>query len=180
MTLDEGGVYYWTKTILRQVGVNVFGGDPPGGTNDLHRVELRIDRGLSKGSKGSRQFDLLAYHLGRTLLIELKDDTSKFDEDIARLEETVSSALWAGALWDSLQERALFERTLPAIEREDLVARRRDLLVRCLGAPPSTFEPPPNFLLFEVAEERLGVRVSQFEDSRLLGDLERWLKSYRP
>jgi hypothetical protein len=178
MTLDEDDVYYWTKTLLRRAGVNVFGGEPPGGTNDLHRIELKPSRGVRKGSEGSRKFDLMAHHLSRFLLVELKDNARKLEPDIRKLNDTVASEIWTGRLWDSLSERGLLGKTVPGIGRQEFVYRRNELLVRCVGAPPSDFPPPSGFLLFEVDERRLRARVSEFDDVELFNDLSTRLAPY--
>ncbi len=178
LSIGEDQVYYWTKTILRRVGVNVFGGEPPGGTNDLHRIELKASRSGPKGSKGSRKFDLIAYHMDRYLLIELKDDYSKLGSDIEKLTDTVTSAAWAGAMWDNLSERGLLGAALPAMDRHSFVANRSNLLVKCLGAPESNATPPDDFLLFEARERALRVRASRFHDQALLTDIARRLVPY--
>lgn len=163
--MDEGAVYYYAKTILREAGVNVFGGEPPGGSDELHRIELKDPEHGAKGSRGSRKFDLVAHHLGAFILIELKDDASKLEGDVRKLDEVVSSDDWIGAFWDNLSERRLLgRRGIPDIGRRELARRKSDLFVRALGAPPSGYQPPDDYILLEVGDGGLRCRAG--------GDLE--------
>jgi hypothetical protein len=175
MAMGEGEVYYYTKKFLRLARIAVFGGEPPGGSDDLHRIELKHPSNAALGSKGSRKFDLLAFFEGRLLLLELKDSSSKLVGDIEKLNDTVASEAWTGKLWDNLNDRRLLGRILPAWTRNDFVTRRGELLVKCLGAPPSAFAPPDGFLLFEVTERSLVVRATTFEPASLLSALVRAL-----
>lgn len=173
---NEDFVYYYVKKHLRQAGIAVFGGEPPGGTDDLHRIELKRPNSQKKGSRGSRKFDLLAYFEKKIILIELKSDSSQLSKDVEKLEDTVESEGWTAALWTSIKERKLFGKVLPEIERDEFIEKRRSLIVKALGSKPSGYIPPNDFLLFETTEEMLDVRATKFEDTAFFSALREKLK----
>ena len=79
MIVNENIVYFFCKKLLKKSGIHVFAGEPPGGSDELHRVELKHPNFSEKGSKGSRKFDLIAHHKSTFLLIELKDSSKKHE-----------------------------------------------------------------------------------------------------
>ena len=153
MIIDENIVYYFCKKILKKSGIYVFAGEPPGGSDELHRVELKNPFNPSKGSKGSRKFDLIAYHKSTFLLIELKDSYKKHDEDIEKLRDTLDDDLWLKSLWESINERKLFGNgVIPKYSLNNFLKQKEDLFQLCLGSGPSSYIPPENFVYFEINE----------------------------
>ena len=173
MIVNENIVYFFCKKILKDSGVYVFAGEPPGGSDDLHRVELKKPEFLlKKGSKGSRKFDLIAFHKEVFLLIELKDSALKHEKDIVKLINTIEDNDWLKSLWDNLNERKLLGNgTIPNFTFSDFIANKKSLFQLCLGAGPSDYIPPINFIYFEVNNNYLNCRGNLVKNHALLDDL---------
>ena len=172
MTVNENIVYFYCKKLLKKSGVHVFAGEPPGGSDELHRVELKHPNQKFKGSKGSRKFDLIAYHMSTFLLIELKDSPEKHQDDIIKLNDTKTDKLWIEELWKSINDRRLFGKGLiPSYSLSDFIEKRETLFQLCLGAGPSNYVPPDNFIYFEVDKHYLRCRGREIKNKALISDI---------
>ena len=101
--LSESEIYVYSKRFLRQSGWTLVGGEPPGGTDSLPRVEAKHPEMQAKGSRGSKKVDIIAHRGGHLLLLELK---SSFDRgDVEKLDELVSEEKWRRSLVEALEER---------------------------------------------------------------------------
>ena len=105
--IDEGDIWYYTTKRLNRGQFRVIGGEPPGGSSPYPRIEARHPENTSKGSWGSMKHDIYILFDGRILLCEAKDHPNKTTDDVDRLNHAVDSALWAGALWDAMDQRGL-------------------------------------------------------------------------
>lgn len=106
--LSESEIYVYSKRFLRNCGWKLIGGEPPGGSNALPRVEAKHPEKEVKGSEGSKKVDVIAYRDGNLLLLELK---STFDErDVMKLNELVSERRWRQSLLEACTERNAFDR----------------------------------------------------------------------
>ncbi|MDB2261819.1 hypothetical protein PM035_12875 [Halorubrum ezzemoulense] len=106
--LSESEIYVYSKRFLRNHGWKLVGGEPPGGSDGLPRVEAKHPDKDEKGSRGSKKVDILAYKGGKLLLLELK---SRYDEgDVVKLDELVGELRWRRALHDACLERNAFQR----------------------------------------------------------------------
>ena len=166
---DEDTVWYYTKERLNSGDFRVIGGEPPGGSSPFPRIELRQPGNTSKGSGGSRKFDLYILHDGRIILCEAKDNAVKVDDDIFRLDSTVDSVDWTGALWDAMNQRGMIHKLkLPL--RGEFINNRHDILRKALAIPPTlSFFPPDDYLLIETDEAATTIRAgSNFPDDEML------------
>jgi len=106
--LSESEIYVYSKRFLRERGWKLIGGEPPGGSNGLPRVEVKHPEKVVKGSEGSKKVDIIAYREGYLLLLELK---STFDgDDVEKLDELVGEQRWRRSLLEACIERKAFER----------------------------------------------------------------------
>lgn len=106
--LSESEIYVYSKRFLRNCGWTLIGGEPPGGSNGLPRVEAKHPEVTTKGSQGSKKVDLIAYRDGHVLLLELK---STFDrDDIRKLDEMVEEQRWRRSLLYACEERNALSR----------------------------------------------------------------------
>lgn len=70
--MQESKIYFYIKKYLKDTGWSILGGEPPDGSNDIKRIEIR-DPGIpSKGSKGSLKIDIVSSKGPVLLLIEIK------------------------------------------------------------------------------------------------------------
>jgi hypothetical protein len=176
---DEDTVWYYTKERLNSGDFRIIGGEPPGGSSPVPRIELREPGNTSKGSGGSRKFDLYILHDGRIILCEAKDSAAKVDDDIVRLDSTVDSEDWTGALWDAMDQRGLIHKWgLPPLG--EFIDDRHNILRKALAIPHTpSFDPPGDYLLFETDEEETTIRAGQgFLDDDMLEALEEHLEEY--
>ena len=179
MMVDEDTVWYYTKERLNSGNFRIIGGEPPGGSSPYPRIELREPGNTSKGSRGSRKFDLYILHDGCIILCEAKDSAAKVEKDIEKLNDTIDSPEWAGALWDALEQRRLVNRYTLA-SRQKFIENRFNLLRKALAIPPTSFyDPPSDFILLETDESRTSVRAgSAFPDANMLAALEEQLEEH--
>lgn len=79
--MNETEVYIATKTVLRQMGLKLIGGQPPNGTDSFPVIEIADPSVLSKGSKGSFKPDLVAFCPNRQkiVIVECKPEFSLND-----------------------------------------------------------------------------------------------------
>lgn len=129
--LSESELYVYSKRFLRSRGWTLVGGEPPGGSDGLPRVEAKHPEKTVKGSAGSKKVDVIAYREGSLLLLELK---STFDaRDVEKLDELVGEPRWRRSLLDACEERNAFERA--GVVDASLPERIRsgDALVKGIG-----------------------------------------------
>ena len=157
---DEDTVWYYTWKRLVAAGIAVIGGEPPGGSSPLPRIEMKHPGKTSKGSRGSRKCDLYATHHGRLMLIEAKDSHSKIQADVEKLADIIENSDWAGALWDALDERRLaIKHGFP--NRDIFISDRFSLLAPIIAIPPeASYRPPTDFLLIETDETATTLRCA--------------------
>lgn len=106
--LSESEIYVYGKRFLRNCGWALIGGEPPGGSDGLPRVEAKHPDIDKKGSQGSKKVDLIAYRNGHVLLLELK---STFDRsDVRKLDEMVRERRWRRSLLQAFEERNALSR----------------------------------------------------------------------
>jgi hypothetical protein len=99
--MNEGEVYFYLKQFLLDKGWGILAGEPPDGSDDLPRVEIRNRNKVGIGSKGSYKIDLIGFKDNVLLLIELKP---KFNQgDIDKLNIIKSERL--EDLFSALNER---------------------------------------------------------------------------
>ena len=176
---DEDTVWYYTTKRFNRGQFQVIGGEPPGGSSPYPRIEARHPENTRKGSWGSIKHDIYILYEGRILLCEAKDHPNKTTDDVDRLNDAVSSTLWAGALWDAMDQRGLINKwDLP--QRSEFIANRHDLLRKALVIPPGTdFEPPEDFVLIETDDYQTTVRDGDdFPDDDMLEALEEHMEEY--
>jgi hypothetical protein len=105
---SESEIYVYSKRYLRGLGWKLVGGEPPGGSNGLPRVEAKHPEVEVKGSRGSKKVDIIAYRDGYLLLLELK---STFDySDVEKLDELVSERRWRRSLVNACEQRNALSR----------------------------------------------------------------------
>jgi hypothetical protein len=129
--LSESEIYVYSKRFLRNCGWKLIGGEPPGGSDGLPRVEAKHPDVEVKGSEGSKKVDIIAYRGGHVLLLELK---STFDRgDIEKLDELVGKRRWRRSLVEACGERNALARA--GISDETLTQRMLsgEALVRGIG-----------------------------------------------
>ena len=106
------------------------------------------------------------------LLVELKDSSKKHDNDIKKLISTIDDDLWLKSLWESINERKLFgNNIIPKYSLNDFINKREELFQLCLGAGPSNYIPPDNFIYFEVNENYLKCRYKIVKNKALPLDI---------
>ena len=139
----------------------MIGGEPPGGSSPLPRIEMKHPQKTEKGSKGSRKCDLYAVANGILLLIEAKDSNTKVDRDIEKLTEIIEDPDWAGALWDDMNQRHLVAKH-GFKDRSTFVNERCKLIAPVLAIPPNIeYNPPDGFLLIETDEKGSQARFGE-------------------
>lgn len=106
--LSEPEIYVYAKWFLNRCGWTLVGGEPPGGTDALPRIEAKDPNFSKKGSRGSKKVDLIAHRDDHLLLLELKPTFHK--SDVAKLDELVGSQRWRRALWEACVERNALQR----------------------------------------------------------------------
>lgn len=162
-------MWYYTKERLNSGQFQIIGGEPPGGSSPVPRIELREPDNNSKGSRGSRKFDLYILFDDRIILCEAKDSAVKVNEDILKLNSTVDSEEWSGALWDAMSQRGMISR-LGLPQRDEFINNRLNILRKALAIPHTpSYEPPSDYLLFETDESETTIRAGpMFPDLQML------------
>lgn len=129
--LSEPEIYVYAKLFLSRCGWTLVGGEPPGGTDALPRIEAKDPGFQKKGSRGSKKVDLIAHRDGNLLLLELKPTFHK--SDVAKLDELVGSQRWRRAFWEACVERNALQRAGvdPNEVRDGIVSG--DTLVKGIG-----------------------------------------------
>jgi len=106
--MNETEVYIATKTVLKQLGLKLIGGQPPNGTDSFPVIEIADPSILSKGSKGSFKPDLIAFCPKRQkiVIVECKPEFSL--NDVEKLLQAAEKNR-LGALSQELYQRG-FEK----------------------------------------------------------------------
>ena len=153
-SLSESEIYLKSKTILLENNWIILGGEPPGGTDTIPRIELRDPTYKGKGSKGSKKIDLIAIKEDKLLLIELK---SKFAQsDIEKLNLIVSERKWRESLNIALKSKRAFKNN--KISKIPDFINNTDCLIKTLGLP--YFHSIPNdYLLIIIKETSFELRI---------------------
>lgn len=139
----ESKIYFYIKKYLRLTGWNLLGGEPPDGSNDLRRIEIRDSKHLVKGSKGALKIDLIASKGRLLLLIEIKPE---FDHsDVDKLNYILDE-----------RQRDLFEALL---ERCHLQKENFDYVIKCLGLNKFKKEQLPHDYTFIHLKDSLKVDI---------------------
>jgi hypothetical protein len=116
--LTETEIYLCLKVWLREHAWRIIGGEPAGGTNDIPIIEIKNVEYESKGSKGSRKIDLVAFRDGYFLLIEVKATYAY--SDIKKLNEIVAERKWRIAFLNALREKRVFELCdIPSVDERE-------------------------------------------------------------
>ncbi len=124
--VTETQIYLFLKRFLPEKNWILVGGEPPDGTNSMPRIELKDERNLSKGSKGSKKIDLLFFKEGYFLLLELKEKYNA--SDVEKLNEIVHSEMWRKALIKALKEKKALENKGINIEESNYILSDRFII----------------------------------------------------
>ena len=140
--MTQGEIYFYLKKYLNDHKWNILAGEPPDGSNDLVRMEIRDESFKEKGSKGSYKIDLVALKEGTLLLIE---NYRTFEsKDVSKLNCIVGEK--ADHLFDALSERC-------GIERSQVKE-----IIKALGVTEITEDDVPvDFLVFVVS--KAGIKI---------------------
>lgn len=157
--LSEGEIYVVIKEWLKIQGWSIIGGEPPGGTNVIPRIEIKDPQYTGRGSKGSKKIDLVGFKKGYFLLTEIKPRRSS--SDAIKLREIVSRKELRAAFIRALVEK----RALPssALETEKY-AESSEFLSKSQAFSGPIVPPPDDFIFFIVSgssvKPRFGPSVS--------------------
>lgn len=161
--LSESEMYVYSKRFLRRTGWRLVGGEPPGGSDGLPRVEAKHPEKTAKGSRGSKKVDMIAYRDGWLLLLELKSTFERGDVD--KLDELTGESSWRASLLRACEERNALQRA--GVQDPDLPSRILDgtALVKGIGlGKPHTV--PDDYLLM-VLKSHDDIAVTLGADSPL-------------
>lgn len=115
--MSEGKIYYYLKQFLLDKGWKLLAGEPPDGSNNVCRIEIRDKDKVGIGSKGSYKIDLIFLHKKTLFLIELKPQYNQ--GDINKLNEITTRRL--DDLFNALKERC-------SLSKENIKQ-----IVKCVG-----------------------------------------------
>ncbi|PIV10008.1 hypothetical protein COS51_00110 [Candidatus Roizmanbacteria bacterium CG03_land_8_20_14_0_80_36_21] len=153
----EGKIYYFLKHFLLNKGWTLLAGEPPDGSDNVCRIEIRNKNRVGIGSKGSYKIDLIFLRKDILFLIELKPRYNQ--GDITKLNEITSQRL--NDLYDALEERCNLNR--------------RDIkqIIKCIGVGTlNSYALPIDFLGF-IVEGEDDVKIEfgeELKDLRLFED----------
>lgn len=149
--LSEPEIYMYSKWFLDRRGWALVGGEPPGGTDALPRIEAKDPGHAKKGSAGSKKVDLIAYRDGHLLLLELKPTFHR--SDVVKLNELVETRKWRVAFLEACEERNVFARAGVADEKIQDGILSGDALVKGIGIG-EYHDLPDDYLLTVVRGEQ--------------------------
>ncbi len=136
--MNEGKIYYLLKHFLLEKGWTLLAADPPDGSNNVCRIEIRSKDRVGIGSKGSYKVDLIFLRKNTLFLTELK--LAYDQEDINKLNEITTKRL--DDLFGALKERCNLDRK--EIKR----------IVKCIGVGSlNNHALPTDFIGFIVKGE---------------------------
>jgi len=127
--MNETEVYIATKTVLKQIGLKLIGGQPPNGTDSLPVIEIADPSILSKGSKGSFKPDLIAFCPTRQkiVIVECKPEFSLSDvEKLLLASDTKRLAL----LSQELRQRGFEKKHGLLLDSEGI---RQNQVILCVS-----------------------------------------------
>ena len=124
--LTEPEIYMRCKEILIENGWIILGGEPPDGTDNIPRIQLKEESYYGIGSKGSKKIDLVAVKGDRMLLLELKGKYNS--SDIKKLNEIASSEKWIKALGIALDDKNVY-----SIAKTKRLKITKGILVKSIG-----------------------------------------------
>ncbi len=104
--MSEGQIYYFLKHFLLNKGWTLLAGEPPDGSDNVCRIEIRNKNRIGIGSKGSYKIDLIFLRKDILFLIELKPQYNQGDID--KLNEITTQRV--DDLLDALEERCHLNR----------------------------------------------------------------------
>lgn len=122
-------MYIATKTVLKQIGLKLIGGQPPNGTDSLPVIEIADPSILSKGSKGSFKPDLIAFCPTRQkiVIVECKPEFSLSDvEKLLLASDTKRLAL----LSQELRQRGFEKKHGLLLDSEGI---RQNQVILCVS-----------------------------------------------
>lgn len=129
--LSEPEIYVYAKLFLNRCGWTLVGGEPPGGTDALPRIEAKDPDLNKKGSRGSKKVDLIAYRDGYILLLELKPTFDR--SDVVKLDELVGKQKWRQSFWEACIERNALRRANIPVDSMKPGILSGDRLVKGIG-----------------------------------------------
>jgi len=135
--MSEGKIYYFLKNFLLDKGWKLLAGEPPGGSDNVCRIEIRSKDRVGIGSKGSYKIDLIFLSKNTLFLIELKPRYNQ--GDVNKLNEVTTQRL--NDLFDALEERC-------GVNRKNI-----QQIVKCIGVGSLNHPLPTDFVCFIVGEE---------------------------
>jgi hypothetical protein len=105
--LTESEIYLRMKEWLTKRNWIILGGEPPGGTNNIPIIEIKLAV-RHKGSYGSKKVDLATFREGFFMLIELKQKYTA--SDFEKLDLIVGDSTWRTAFLRALREKSLLKK----------------------------------------------------------------------
>ncbi|QQG41274.1 MAG: hypothetical protein HYV90_03830 [Candidatus Woesebacteria bacterium] len=138
--MSEGKIYYFLKNYLLSKGLTLIAGEPPDGSDNVRRVEIRSKNRSGIGSKDSYKIDLIFLKDDNLILIELKPTYNQ--KDIDKLNTITTERL--DDLFDALKERC-------GITKSEIKN-----IVKCIGVGSlNSHNIPSDFIGFVVKDEGL-------------------------
>lgn len=144
--LTEGKIYIVIKEWLGIHGWSIVGGEPPGGTNVIPRIEIKDPHYTGRGSKGSRKIDLVGFKKGYFLLTEIKPRQSF--SDAKKLREIVSRTELRFSFIRALTEKKALPTT--ALKTENYIENSK-YLVKSQAFSVPIISPSDDFIFFIVS-----------------------------
>lgn len=156
--LTEGEIYFYLKKYLTLHGWEIIGGEPPDGSDDIRRIEIRNKDHKGIGSTGSLKIDLMCFKGGIVLLIEIKPKYSL--SDIEKLNLILNNRL--EDLFSALRERCNIEKT-------DIKAT-----IKCIANSSMENKKAPSDFVAFVVDTSNKVRIEKGKDIPCIvfGDLD--------
>ncbi len=154
--ISESIIYVRTKKILNENFWKILGGEPPGGTGIIPRIELKDPTYLGKGSKGSKKIDLIAIKADKILLIELKRSFSY--SDILKLNQIVNQKIWRKALMEALLNKRAFKRV--KINKIPDFINNKKLLIKSIGLS-QYHNFPDDFNLLIIKKDSYDIKIGK-------------------
>lgn len=150
--LEEGKIYIMMKEWLRSMCWRIVGGEPPAGTNNIPRVEIKDPAYQGKGSKGSKKVDLVSFKEGFFLLTEIKAQYSS--QDVEKLEEITQRRELRGAFLTALKERRIMP---PGAHPDKYYLDGTDYLIKSLAFSYPRKAPYGDYIFFIASSDSISV-----------------------
>ena len=152
--IREDEIYVRIKQFLTSKGWIVIGGEPPNGTNNIPRIELKDMETKEKGSKGSKKIDLVFFKDGYFLLNELKSIFNQ--KDVNKLNEITQNEKWRKSFINALYEKKIFKWNNIKINPEDYIKSNAYLIKSISYSIGSKI--PNDFVVFVVDKEKITIK----------------------